>query len=553
MNRGLVFLLVHGPRGKLRQIRRRMRGLKGILAAIGIVLLLVLVLGPQVFVWMSEKRLERMAQVEDSLRTWAPPSIILLILFLGITRGALYFKPAEIQFLFPAPIPRRQLLLYNVTARLRIQLLSAVWFAIFLLPYSRLPYASFFAAFLFLAFLQITAQASGLLLAAIGEQASRRLRRLVLVVLVVVGIAAVAGAVASLPPAASPKELARAIVELPPVRVVAWATRPFVEALVAPSIFEFLGWSGIALAILLVELLAMLAFDVAYTEGAMAQGERIQKALRRIRSGGGAYAAAGPSKLRFRLPAFPAMRGAGPLAWRQCQEMVRNLRGVITLGIVMLVWVGAFAVVPALASGGSAHEGSAAARAGVAVAMVVFLMPLMTPHFPFDFRRDLDRMAYFKSLPVHPVAVAAGQILPMTALLAAWQLLGIALIAAATGALPPEMLLAVLFVIPPLDWIVGAVDNAVFLILPYRLSPKDSGHMPFLGRFMLVFMLKMIVLLVVAGLAALAAYVVWWATGHAVLLAAATGAAVLGAACIPCTIYVGAAFRAFDVSRDIPE
>ena len=74
----------------------------------------------------------------------------------GSTVYAAYTKPRLTRrfaaFLFPAPIGRRQLLVYNVVSRLRIQALSALWMAAFALRYVDSWLAGYMGCFLILAF-----------------------------------------------------------------------------------------------------------------------------------------------------------------------------------------------------------------------------------------------------------------------------------------------------------------------------------------------------------------------------------------------------------------
>jgi len=549
MNAGLRFLLVRTAWGKVRQLRRRFRGVKGALVIAGISLLALLVIGPQLFLAVRTQGRDPIVAAADDLRAFVPAALLVGTLFLGISKGALFFRPAEVQFLFPAPIARRELLVYNVVSRVRIQLLSALWCSIFLLPYSRVWISGFVAAFLVFAFLQLTSQAGGLAMAALGEHLSRRLRRILLVVLLVLLAGGFLLARASVQGVSAVAAL-RVLVSHPVFEVLSWLTRPFLEVFLADSVLDLVKWSVVACAILGAQLALMLVLDVAYMEGALAQAQRMQEAIRRMRSGGGAFAAMGPAKTRFRLPPFPALAGAGPIAWRHCQEMLRNLRGVLMMGFMMFIWLGVFLAMPLLGGKDDAHDEGAVSTALVAS---LFFTSMLTMNFPFDFRRDLDRMSYLKTLPLRPSALAAGQILPTTLLLLFWQIVALLVVAIVTGGIAPPLLLAIVVALPLLDWAVAAIDNATFLAFPYRVSTRDAGQMPFMGRLMLVMFLKTLLLLVVAGAAGLAAFLVHRFASPSWLAAGAAASAVLALSCIPLTIWVAAAFEGFDVATDIPD
>ncbi|MEW6746909.1 MAG: putative ABC exporter domain-containing protein, partial [Planctomycetota bacterium] len=504
MNAGLLYLLRTTPRGRLRRLARRLRGLKGFLVILGATLLFALILGPQVFVYTLQRDPERLQDIASSIRRWGPPASLFLVLLVGVSRGALYFRPAEIQFLFSAPVSRRELLLYNVVSKLRVQLLSALWLGCFMLQHTMLWYAAFVAAFLFLAFVQLTAQASGLLLATIDQALAKSLKRLGLVALALVSGGVLVAATTLTPRGTSFMDMARAVVEHPAVRTVSFVTRPFVEVFVADSPANLAVWSAMAIGIVGVEVLLLLGFDAAYTEGALVQARTIQRMLRRLRSGGGALAASGPAKLRFSIPPFPQLGGAGPLAWRQCQELSRNISGVLRVGLFMFLWILVFMIAPAMA--GTEPKESHHAKAVMPLMMIIFFAPMMTMHLAFDFRRDLDRMVLLKSLPVSPFALCCGQLVAMTLLMAFWQSIGVGVIAVMSGELPLAVVVGLIIVVFPLNWAIASVDNTIFLLMPYRYSARDPGGHPFMGRLMLVAFLKLFATVLVAGFGALAGY-----------------------------------------------
>ena len=549
MNAGLRYLFRKGPSALARRARRRFRGVKGLFLLLGIGALLTLILGPQIVNYMSRHDGEAAAVAFEGIRIWAPAAILLMVL-LSMAKGALYFRPAEVQFLFPAPITRRQLLLYNLLSKLRVQILSGLWCSIFVLGLSNRWYAGILAPIAVLMFLQLTTQASGLLLAALGEGFAKPAKRFGFLALAGLLIVTLATMKVRLPSGAGLMECARALVELPAVVALCWITRPFVELYLAESPAQFAYWAVIVAAILLAEIGLMMLFDVAYNEAAVRHARERQQALRRMRSGGGALAIAGAKRSGLSIPRFPSWRGAGPIARRQCQEMTRNVRGAVMIGVVIFMWIGIFSIMPAMT--GDRKEGSSPSEVLMPLVMILIMTPMMTMNFAFDFRRDLDRMTILKSLPLSPRAIAAGQLVPMTLLLSFWQALGVITLAIFSGQIPPLLLTGILLILLPLNWVVGSVDNIIFLLLPYRTVSKDTGRLPFMGRAMMVMFLKMLVLAVVGGLCTLLGYLIWEITDGSAIPTAVAVAGFLGAACIPLTLAVAAAFRSFDVSKDLP-
>ena len=191
--------------------------------------------------------------------------------------------------------------------------------------------------------------------------------------------------------------------------------------------------------------------------------------------------------------------------------------------------------------------------ATLAIVMSLFMTSVLTMNFPFDFRRDVDRMAWFKSLPLAPTAIAAGQILPTTVLLVFWQTIALIVVSLVTGDIGPSIFVTVLLLLPLLDWIVAAVDNATYLLFPYRIHTKDAGNLPFMGRLMVILTVKSLVVGAIVGAAALAGFLVRSLFDAPWMLAGGAAATVLALCCLPVTLWAAAAFERFDVATDVPD
>ena len=186
--------------------------------------------------------------------------------------------------------------------------------------------------------------------------------------------------------------------------------RPFVATAAAPTALAWCVAAGTSLAILAAFVAHICRLDVPYLEAAIRHSERRALRFARMRSGGGTFGAS-TSTVR-RIPMFPHLAGAGPVAWRQIQELVRNPRGILMLlAIVGLVSAAAIGV-PFL-RGRDARLVVDMGRTGIF--LVTFIPLLMGENLACDFRRDLDRMGQLKSWPISSLALAAGQIAPAAA------------------------------------------------------------------------------------------------------------------------------------------
>jgi hypothetical protein len=149
--------------------------------------------------------------------------------------------------------------------------------------------------------------------------------------------------------------------------------------------------------------------------------------------------------------------------------------------------------------------------------------------------------------------VALGQILATALLLSFWMMLGGLLIFGGSGQLTLPALYLLVLLIPPIALIVAAVDNWLFLLMPYRIRTRDPGESTFVGRLTIVMTVKMIVLLLSMSLGFAAVVVTWRHVSQSVVLAGLVASATLALCCIPAIAAVAQAFRRFDVANGPPE
>jgi hypothetical protein len=218
------------------------------------------------------------------------------------------------------------------------------------------------------------------------------------------------------------------------------------------------------------------------------------------------------AELRLRLPRIPRWGGAGALVWRQLVGARRYWGSLLTAMIAPAVlacapcFVIADPQIAMLATTGT-------------LAFYTFL--LLPTALRFDFRRDLDRLATLKGLPITPAAAAIGQTLAPVLIATVFQAAVLAF-AIAARSLPPHYLVTAMLVMIPLNVLVFALDNLIFLLYPYRV--QQEGLEIFL-RTMLTFTGKG--LLFAVGLEAMS---LWGFTAAALArgLAQSTGSAVNG-------------------------
>jgi hypothetical protein len=188
---------------------------------------------------------------------------------------------------------------------------------------------------------------------------------------------------------------------------------------------------------------------------------------------------------------FPRWGGVSALAWRQLVGARRHWGSLLTAMIAPAVlactpcFVFADAHVALLSTTGT-------------LAFYTFL--LLPTALRFDFRRDLDRLATLKGLPITPAAAAIGQTLAPVLIATLFQA-GVLTFAIVALSLTPLHLFLAMLVMIPLNVLVFGLDNFIYLLYPYRM--QQEGLEIFL-RTMLTFTGKG--LLFTAGLVALSGW-----------------------------------------------
>lgn len=483
-----------------------------------------------------------LGQSADALRYFAPPTLLLVSL-LGTRAHGFHFNATEVQLLFPAPIPRRQLLVYNIFSRMQVSLLSAAWVFIFVFPFAGTAYGAFIAIFLVLTFIQLTGQLLGLMLAmacARGWTARVAWSAFGGVLL----IAAAAMAYASTEFSAGLAAVTSAALGSPVVMGISWVTRPFIEIFVAPGLPEVAAWVGIAVGILLAQVFAMMRLDSVYLEIQIVEFPE-HSGRRRKRWWSRCDSADEGRGIRIPMSTLPRLGGAGPLAWRQCQELLRNPATLLRGGF------GILAVMPIVAIRSARYEFEGAGLAINLLFSALFAIPMLVDGV--DFRRDIDRMAVLRAFPLSPLAISIGQLIPTALLLAFWMALGTALIAITTTGLPVPLLIIVCWVIPPYAMLTAAIDNFLFLLMPYRPRTRDPGETTFLGRLLIMMLIKIFALLISMGICAAVTAWILIRLSPTAGLAGAIAFVTLSICCLPVIKAVAWAFHRFDVSQKICE
>lgn len=542
MNPGLRFLLRRSLRGRLRFLGRRMRTAKGAVSVIATGGFLLLIVGAQLAGrWMGEPGLPR-----EEVLLFGPLFLLLLFVPQLLASRGLHFTPSEVDFLFPAPVTRRERMAYHLAARVPAQMLAGLWAALYTARNAPLLSAGIAGMVLAITFTYLLAQWVALLRVR-GEQALPPLpRRVAEGALLALAAAPVVLAWAATPADAGIWTRLGMVAEAPAVRVLTLPLRPFAELYAAPSAAAALPWLAVALLLCAAMAAVILATDVPYEEKALAVSRRINERAARQRSGGGASASRrreGTRARRVPIPRLAFLGGAAPVARRHLLSLARAPRTLLPVLLVGVLAIGAVLLA------GQGEDASTAAGLLAGAFMVLLFMGL---GMRLDFRADLDRMAFLKSLPLRPITVAVGQLFPGTLVVSLVLMTAGVGCAVAAGTVPPPEAATVLLVVPVLVWCLLAVDNALFLLLPYRPPAPGDPTSAYSGRNLLLVLLKLLALSTLLGVTALTAWGAHALSGGSVAAAAGAAGVVVLALAALLTAGVAAAFSAFDVHRDVP-
>jgi hypothetical protein len=171
-----------------------------------------------------------------------------------------------------------------------------------------------------------------------------------------------------------------------------------------------------------------------------------------------------PRSALLPLRRVPRWGGASALAWRQLVGARRQWGSLMTAMI-------APAVVGCAPCFLIARPKIAFLATTGTLAFYTFL--LLPTALRFDFRRDLDRLATLKGLPITPAAAAIGQTLAPVLITTLFQF-GVLTFAVVARSLPPNHLFMAMLVLMPFNALVFGLDNLIYLLYPLPRAARGA-------------------------------------------------------------------------------
>ncbi|HEY7767613.1 putative ABC exporter domain-containing protein [Longimicrobium sp.] len=537
MNPGLRYLARAGFRGVLRRTGRRMRTARGFLTTVLGALLMIALVGSQVVALVLD---ESPTSAGDA----AAGFTLVLMALVGwavVNSEAPFFWPAEVQHLFAAPISRRELLGYQLASRAWLQLLSGLWVGTIGMRSAPWPLAALSTAILGITFVNVAGLLAALVKMAVVQRAPAAVKAIKPAFFV--SAAVLAAVLYARARAVGLGDAMGEVLASAPLRALSLPLQPFGRAFAAEGLVPLVLWSAASAAVIAVTFGAAVLLPVDFREASLSLSARKVAQWQRVRGRGGP-----PTRRRIPVPSFGFLGTAAPLARRHGYELGRAPRPLLGLAFsaglaffysIVLPWTSDYASTPR--------------PLGVAlVVMVAVFAVLGSGSLNLDFRRDAERIAFLRSLPLRPRAVAVAQVFTPAAILTLASLLllvGTAL--SVRWHVRPMMLLLAMLLAGPISWICVGLENWLFLLFPTRVTPAGTEQNSFSGRLFLKTLTKLMLLFVVVGLALLAAVPGRMVAGRAGGVSASV--LVVLAACWAATWLVARAFRGFDLAVDNPD
>ena len=540
MQHPLIVLLKLQLRSSMRRASRSIKTLRGAFFFTLAVVAIILWLGPNLFVVLFAER-----NGSEAAREIIPLALLTTFVFSVAAADmdrAIYFTPAEIDFLFPAPFTRQELIAYKLGKTLSGVPLTALCFTVLCLRHVAWWLAAYVGFSLALIFIQLIRMLLVLAGQAMTEENFIKTRKLILFS---VALLLVTGLAQTLFPAqqTGPVDLAHGIRQSVSGSVLLAVFDVFALTITADNLNPALiQWGAVATVINLVLCLLIMRLDETSLEISLTKSQKIYERLDRLRRSGGIAVTSVPGSVRWRLPQFPRLSGAGPIARRQLTDALRNARGLIGLLFLMAISVGPVLLV------GSRRGGGAGSLSGGFIWMSVFV-PMM---FRFDFRRDVDHMDWLKLLPLRPMVIVVGELIAPVLITLGLQILLLSGLAPFVEGPRWPLLLALLFALP-FNVLLFGIENLMFLLFPVRVTAVISmADLQSFGRQMALSLAKVLLLAPVCALAIILGAVAYSAADDSWLAFAIVAwltLALAAALTVPCVAW---AFRRFDLSRDMP-
>ena len=543
MDAALSRLLLLRLRGGVRYRLSQFATLRGVAFLLVLAAIVSLVVGVGVSIPSDELSLIPLQDpnnLREHISNYMPLGLFAACLFtvFAATGPALHFSQNEINFLFAGPFSRRSLVIYKCCAYFAGAILSAGIFTLLIPPRASTGLAAFTGLLLTLLFIQLSSAAFSMFGHAFESSRLMRARQpAILLLLTVVSVTIVYVT------ATTDKNILDLLSDfrhswLGTILLAPFAV--FAELFLAQKIFpDLVAWALLAITINAALVLVIIALDGRTTDRSLSESRRLSTRWARMKQGASFWASDKTTGRSVRRS--PVLGGLGPIVWRQTMNAVRNSGRVVLVFLVIAMLTG-----PILASAGTTL------KIGVIVGLLyVFIAFILPRSLLCDFRGEFGSMELYKALPIAPWRICAGQLVVPVLLASAIELVMIFSTLLFFEGAAQVVLIALMAFTVPSNLLLYGLENLVFLLFPTRLLPVGRVDFEFLGRTLVDFILKTIIIVTAVVAAGAVGFAALDATGQSYLWLAITSwlvLTVIGSLTVP---LLGIAFRRFKVSQTI--
>lgn len=530
----LVYLTIASTRNRLSRQLRQLRNPRYAAAVVFGAAYLIVVLGGQ---RRSAAPFSAGSALELPVALGLGAAVVWAWLF-GAERRALAFSSAEVSFLFPAPLTRRELVGYKLFRSQLVVLLNTALWTVLLSGRGADAgtWRRMIAIWVLLSTLALHRLGAAFVRSALAEHGRVGLaRRWPTLVAVAATAAAVVWSMAAAAPAlsAGAASLTAIVAALdaaaarPLARLLLWPLRAAARPLTSPNASAWASAMGPAAALLALHCLWVLRSDTAFEETAAEVSMRRAEALARRRAGGA------PTPVLRKLPTLLRLATSGhparAILWKNLVAVLRT-RSVTTLVLLVGLAAAATLFVTLRASAGVAQ-----AVAALAGTWTIFLVAVGPQWVRNDLRADLRQLALLRTYPLSGASLVAAEVaastvvltlLQYTTLLVTWLvLLGDNAFGIGRGE-RAVLAAAALLLLPLLNYLSLLLHNGAALLFPawVTIGRGPRGGVEALGQnlFTVVgFLLVLAVLLVPVAAGAAGTYAILGHGTHRAELAAA--------------------------------
>jgi Putative ABC exporter len=413
--------------------------------------------------------------------------IMLLAWIIPHGRAALTFTEAEVAFLFPAPISRRNLIHYKL-ARSQFRIFfSVLVLSLISRRFGGNIWIHAFGWWLILSTLNLHFLGSSFVRTMLLDRGiSNWLRRLLVFVLaatMIVGVWLWAKRTmpglnsANITDFSSAMDYLRRVLTAGPAPYLLYPLRLVVRPFLAPDATAFLVALSPALLLFALHYLWVIWSNVAFEEASVEASQKLAARLAAARAGNWQRVRQNQKPKRVWFELSPAGPTPTAFLWKNLLGLGQVLSPRLWIALTVVVVVLGFSM------GNIWRNQNLSAFVGIIIAIALAYSVFLGPQvLRLDFRHDLPLADVLKSFPLRGWQIALGEILAPVAVLAALQWLLLLVEAGLLGCLPGSqkyllwaIALGTAAVLPLLDVLLLLIPNAAVLLFPSWIQTgKDS-------------------------------------------------------------------------------